>query len=74
MSKTKKKRNKAYTGPGAAITRPIITKIEASNRSKLAQWVFEHKKALKTGLTIFAIIAFIIVIIIEIVRALHGAK
>ena len=73
MSKNKKKRNKTYAGPGAAITRPIITKIEASNRSKFSQWIFEHKKALKTGLTIFAIIAFIILIIIEIIRALNGA-
>jgi len=73
MSKTKKKRNKAYAGPGAAMARPVITKIEASNRSKIAQWFYERKKALKTGTTIFAVIAFIVIIIIEIIRALHGA-
>ena len=73
MSKNKKKRNKIYTGPGAAMTKPVITKIEASNRSRIAQWIFERKKALKTGAVIFAIIAFVVVIIIEIIRALNGA-
>lgn len=73
MSKNKKKRNKTYAGPGSAMARPVITKIEASNRSKIAQWVFEHKKALKTGATIFAIVAFIVIIVIEIIRALNGA-
>ncbi len=72
MSKNKKKRNKTYKGPGAAITRPVITKIEASNRSKLAQWFFERKKAIKTSAIIVAVILFIVVIVTEIIRALNG--
>lgn len=71
MSKNKKKRNKTYKGPGAAITRPVITKIEASNRSKLAQWFFERKKAIKTAAIIIAVILFIILIVSEIIRALN---
>jgi len=72
MAKQKKKRNKVYTGADAAVTRPIITRISAANRSKLGQWWFEHKKALKPVLITSGIIIFIIILIVEIVRISSG--
>ena len=47
MAKVKKKRNKKYTGADAAITRPTITRVQAVNRGKLGQWLFENQKMLK---------------------------
>ena len=47
MAKVKKKRDKKYTGADAAATRPTITRVQAVNRSKLGQWLFENKKMLK---------------------------
>jgi hypothetical protein len=73
MGKNKKKRNKVYTGADAAITKPIITRIEAVNRSKLSQWWFEHKKALKPILAVAGIVIFVIIIIFEIVHVSTGA-
>ena len=68
MVKQKKKRNKTYTGAEASITRPIITRISAANRSKIGQWWFDHKKALKPILIVAAVITFIILMIIEIIH------
>ena len=68
MAKQKKKRNKIYTGTEAAITRPVITRISAANRSKIGQWWFDHKKALKPILIVAAVVAFIIIIVIEIIH------
>ena len=73
MTKQKKKRNKVYTGVDAAITKPIITRIEASNRSKIGQWWFEHKTALKPILITSGIVIFVIIMIVEIVRISTGA-
>lgn len=47
MAKVKKKRNKKYTGADAAATRPTITRVQAVNRGKLGQWLFENQKMLK---------------------------
>lgn len=73
MGKNKKKRNKTYTGADAAITKPIITRIEAANRSKIGQWWFENKKALKPILIAVGIVIFIVVIIFEIIHVSTGA-
>jgi hypothetical protein len=43
-NKQKKKRNKAYTGVDAAVSRPIVTKISAVNRNPVSQWWFDHKR------------------------------
>lgn len=72
MAKQKKKRNKAYTGADAAITRPIITRISASNRNKVAQWWFEHKRIAKPVLIAAGVIIVIVVLIVEIVRIASG--
>lgn len=47
MAKQKKKRNKRYTGAGAAMARPSITRIEAVHRSKPQQWWFDNKRIAK---------------------------
>ena len=73
MAKQKKKRNKVYTGAEAAITRPIITRISATNRSKIGQWWFDNKKILKPILKTSGIVLFIILMIIEIVHISTGA-
>ena len=73
MGKNKKKRNKAYTGVDAAMTRPNITRIEAVNRSKIGQWWFDNKKKLKPTLVTGSIVLFVILLIIEIVRLATGA-
>lgn len=73
MAKQKKKRNKVYAGAEAAVTRPIITRISAANRSKIGQWWFDNKKILKPILKTSGIVLFIILMIIEIVRVSTGA-
>lgn len=72
MAKHKKKRNKIYTGADAAMTRPVVTHISAVNRSKPAQWWFEHKKIVKPVLITSGIVLFVIVIIVEIIRIASG--
>jgi len=68
MAKKKKKRNKPYTGEGATMARPVITRISATNRSKVGQWWFDHKKIAKPILIAAGIVAFIIITVVEIVR------
>jgi len=68
MAKNKKKRNKIYTGADAAVTRPVITKISAVNRSKAGQWWFDHKRIAKPVLIATGVIIFIVVIVIQIIR------
>ena len=64
MAKVKKKRNKKYTGADAAATRPTITRVQAVNRSKLGQWLFENQKMLKM-IRNFLLIGLVIAIIIS---------
>lgn len=67
-NKQKKKRNKAYTGVDAAITRPIVTKISAVNRNFISQWWFEHKRIARPVIIAVLVAAAIVILIIEIVR------
>lgn len=64
MAKVKKKRNKKYTGADAAATRPTITRVQAVNRSKLGQWLFENQKMLKMIRNVL-LIGLVIAIIIS---------
>lgn len=72
MAKNKKKRNKQYTGADAAITKPVITRISATNRSKLGQWWFERKATLLPIMKTVGIIVFIIIIIVQLVQIFSG--
>jgi len=47
MVKTKKKRNKVYSGQDAAITTPIVRRYEAVERNKLGQWWHDKKRVVK---------------------------
>ena len=63
MTKQKKKRTKKYSGINAAPQRPKVTRITATNRSKLSQWFFDRKKLIRTiGIAGLVVIALIIVI------------
>jgi hypothetical protein len=72
MSKNKKKRNKAYTGADAAIVRPVITRIEAVQRSKIGQFWFDKKKIIKPILTAAAVVAIVIILILQIISLANG--
>ena len=67
-NKQKKKRNKAYTGVDAAITRPVVTKISAVSRNPVSQWWFDHKKIARPIIIAALIAAGVIILIIELVR------
>jgi len=66
-NKQKKKRNKAYTGVDAAITRPIVTKISAVQRNPINQWWFDHKRIARPILIAAVVVAVIIVLIVQLV-------
>ena len=67
-NKQRKKRNKVYRGVDAAMTRPIVTKISAANRSKLGQWWFEHKRVARPIIIAALIASGVIILIVELVR------
>ena len=64
----KKKRNKVYTGEGAALSRPVITRLSAADRSKVGQWWFEKKRLVKRTSIISAIVIFLSWLIFELIR------
>jgi hypothetical protein len=66
-NKQKKKRNKAYTGIDAAITRPIVTKISAVNRNPINQWWFEHRRIARPIIIAAIVAAAIIILIVQLV-------
>lgn len=70
MSKQKKKRNKAYTGSGAAQARPAVTRIAAVNRSKYGQWWYDHKRMVRMIAIPVAILFALIILIIGLVGLL----
>lgn len=72
-NKQRKKRNKVYRGADAAITRPVVTKISAANRSKVGQWWFEHKKVARPIIIAVLVVAAVTVLIIELVRIASGS-
>jgi hypothetical protein len=73
MSKQKKKRNKSYTGADAAVTRPVITRISAVNRSRVGQWWFDNKRLAKPILITSGIVVALGWLIYELVRISTGA-
>ena len=70
MSKNKKKRNKTYSGADAAITKATVTRIEAVSRNKVSQWWFDNKKIAKPVMIAAAVITFIVMLIVQVVRLL----
>ncbi|MDB5168563.1 MAG: hypothetical protein JWO55_821 [Candidatus Saccharibacteria bacterium] len=68
MAKQKKKRNKAYRGADASVTKPVVTKISAANRNKPQQWWFEKKRIAKPILIASGVGAGAIWLVYEIIR------
>ncbi|MNS82929.1 hypothetical protein D3C72_1166900 [compost metagenome] len=73
MVKQKKKRTKKYSGAEAAVTRPVVTRVTAANRSKFGQWWFERKRILKPVLITAGVATLLVWLIIEIIRIANGS-
>jgi hypothetical protein len=71
-NKQKKKRNKPYRGADAAMTKPVVTRIEAANRNAVSQWWFERKKIAKPILIAAIILIVVIWLIFELIRISTG--
>jgi len=67
-NKVKKKRAKQYRGADAALTKPVVTRISAANRSKLGQWWFERKRVLKPVLITSGIVVLVAWLVYELIR------
>ncbi len=68
MAKQKKKRNKQYTGAGAAAREPSVTRLAAVHRSKPMQWWHDNKRIAKP-LAIAGGIGFVVIVILyELIR------
>lgn len=68
MAKQKKKRNKQYTGADAAVTTPTVIRVTASNRSKLAQWLYEHRRFRRPAIIAAAVVIVVVLVIVELVH------
>jgi hypothetical protein len=67
MSKSKKKRNKKYTGIEAKSNDNLVRvhKVAAVVRSPFKQWVHEHKKFLKRAAIIAAVVGVVVFLIVQ---------
>lgn len=72
MGKNKKKRDKAYKGPGAATVRPAVTRIDAVNRNRVSQWWVEHKRIAKPVGIASGVVVVIAILVVEAVRLITG--
>ena len=70
MAKQKKKRNKAYTGQGAAVTQPTITRLNAVKRNKIQLWWHEKKRIAKPILIAAGVAIVVIWLLVELFRIL----
>lgn len=68
MAKQKKKRNKAYTGQGAAVTQPTITRLNAVQRNKVQQWWHDKKRVAKPVLIGVGAAIIVVWLLIELIR------
>lgn len=73
MTKNKKKRNKVYRGKDAAMTQPIVTRVEAANRNKLAQWWFEKKRVARPLIIAGLVAIALVILILQIIRLVSGS-
>lgn len=69
----KKKRNKVYTGKDASVSRPIVTRISAANRSKSRQWWHENKRIAKPVSIAVAVAIVVLWLLIELIRIVGGS-
>lgn len=73
MPKQKKKRNKTYTGSGASLSRPVVTRVNAVKRNKIQQWWFERKRIAKPVLITSAVVVIVAWLFLELFRLISGA-
>lgn len=69
MTKTKKKRNKAYRGVDSKLAVPQVIKVEAVDRSQPLQWWHEKKRILKPVIIAALVIILIVWLLWELLRA-----
>jgi CHASE3 domain sensor protein len=74
MSKSKKKRDKKYTGRDAKPTQNLVKvhRVNAVVRSNWRQWIHERRKMLKRTTIIVVIVAAVIFLIVQAVMAIRG--
>ena len=74
MAKTKKKRNKKYTGAGSKSTDNTVRvrKVNAVVRNNFQQWLYDKRKVIKwTSITVL-IVGIVTFLIIQAVIAING--
>jgi hypothetical protein len=69
-NKQKKKRNKVYRGAEAAISRPVITKVTAVNRSKVGQWLYDRRQFRRPVLIATGVVAAIALLTAALIQVL----
>jgi hypothetical protein len=72
MTKNKKKRNKIYRGKDAAMTQPVVTRMEAADRNKLAQWWFEKKRVARPLIITTLVVIAVVILILQMIRLVSG--
>jgi len=72
MSKSKKKRNKKYTGQDAKSDDNLLRvhRVNAVVRSPFQQWVHEHRKFLKRAAIVAVVAAAVIFLIVQAILAM----
>lgn len=68
MAKVKKKRNKPYRGADAKNRPNHIIRVDAVQRNKVQQWWVDNKRIAKPILITAAVVVFIIICLIELIR------
>lgn len=72
MAKQKKKRTKKYSGSGASVAQPTVTRVQAVSRSRVGQWWFDRKRVLKPVLIAMAVVAGLVVVVMQVVQLASG--
>jgi hypothetical protein len=65
MGKTSKKRNKKYSGAAKTDNTVRVHKVEAVVRSDFGQWIYDHKKFLRTVSITTLIVAAVLFLVIQ---------
>jgi hypothetical protein len=73
MGKQKKKRNKVYTGQGASVSKPTVTRLSAADRNKVQQWWHDKKRVAKPVIIAALVVIVVVWLVIELVRIVLGS-
>ncbi|MCL2037574.1 hypothetical protein FWG95_01030 [Candidatus Saccharibacteria bacterium] len=74
MSKSKKKRDKKYTGRDAKDTSNVVRvrRVNAVARSDRAQWLHDHKKAIWRWSIVTVLVGAVVFLIVQAFMAIGG--